>query len=214
MVYSVTINNTKSYLYLLCEHQSSVDRLIAFRLLVYMIRLMETHLKQYPGQSLPLVYPLVQRQWCGLVEFALKYKQVRDFKKFLKILLPWVHRIEQSSTSGFAFSKIVLKYILDGAQNTDIDMFLKTIPEYISTELGDEMTTMAQQLIQRGQQQGLHQGIHQGEVAFMTRLLMHRFKRIPETYLSRIEQADTKTLALWGERILDAKTLEEVFEEA
>lgn len=52
-------NNSTAYLYLLIEQQSSVDYLIAFRLLVYMVRIMERHLKQHPGNQLPLVFPMV-----------------------------------------------------------------------------------------------------------------------------------------------------------
>jgi predicted transposase/invertase (TIGR01784 family) len=48
-----------AYLYILCEHQSEIDKDIAFRLLVYVIRIIELHRKQNPGGSLPLVYPLV-----------------------------------------------------------------------------------------------------------------------------------------------------------
>ncbi|MFT3741117.1 MAG: Rpn family recombination-promoting nuclease/putative transposase [Gammaproteobacteria bacterium] len=60
VVYSVQLNNKKTaYLYLLCEHQSTVDRLMAFRLLGYTIRVMEHHISQNPGSDIPLVYPIV-----------------------------------------------------------------------------------------------------------------------------------------------------------
>ena len=134
VIYSIQVAQTTAYLFLLCEHQSTVDHWIAFRLWVYRTRLMELHLKQHPGQPLPLVYPLViytgqapwnaplnifelfgnqqalaeewffkpfqlldihqlddedirRRQWCGLVEFSLKYKQVRDFLIIFKDII-------------------------------------------------------------------------------------------------------------------------------
>ncbi len=37
-----------AYLYLLCEHQSDVDKTMPFRLMVYMVRILEMHLRQYP----------------------------------------------------------------------------------------------------------------------------------------------------------------------
>ncbi len=43
--------------------------------------------------------------------------------------------------------------------------------------------------------------------------LKRRFNKIPESYMIRIQQADAETLLLWGEKILDANALEEVFEE-
>ncbi len=59
IIYSVQLAQTTAYLFLLCEHQSTVDHWIAFRLWSYRIRLMELHIKQHPDQPLPLVYPLV-----------------------------------------------------------------------------------------------------------------------------------------------------------
>ena len=47
---------------------------------------------------------------------GLKYKQVRDFKQFLKILLPWIQGIEKNGSSGFSLSKTVLKYAVDGVE--------------------------------------------------------------------------------------------------
>ena len=65
-------------------------------------------------------------------------------------------------------------------------------------------------LAQEFRQEGIHQGIHQGEAAVITRQLKRRFHQVPESYLTRIEQADAETLLLWSEKILDAKTLEEI----
>ncbi len=75
---------------------------------------------------------------------------------------------------------------------------------HLSPELRGEVMTLAQQFEQKG--------IQQGEVAVVTRQLKHRFQYIPESYLIRLRQADAETLLLWSEKILDAKTLEEVFE--
>ncbi len=247
VIYSVQVAQTTAYLYLLCEHQSTVDPLIAFRLGSYRMRLMELHLKQNPGQPLPLVYPLViytgqapwnaplnifelfgnqqalaeewffkpfqlldihqlddedirRRQWCGLVEFSLKYKQVRDFKQFLKTLLPWVREIEQQGSPGFSLGKIVLKYTVDGVEGQDFDFFKESIREYLSPALGEEIMTLAQELQQKG------------EATVITRLLKHRFHDVPESYLTQIKQADEETLLSWSDKILDAQSLEEIFE--
>ncbi len=59
IVYSVKAGNSAAYLYTLVEQQSSVDPMMAFRLLVYIIRIIELHLKQNPGSDLPLVIPIV-----------------------------------------------------------------------------------------------------------------------------------------------------------
>ena len=236
--------------------------MIAFRLWGYLIRLLETHLKQHPDQPLPFVYPMVvytgsdpwtapldifplfgdhqplaqewflkpfqllnihetndneirRRQWCGIVEFALKYKKVRDFKKFLDILLPWLLEIERNEP-GCSLIRIVIKYVLDDLEGSDLTAFRQAVEKHLSPTLRGEVMTLAQQLIQVGEKKGITRGITQGislgKTELMIRQLKRRFKRIPKNYLVRLEQADAETLSTWGERIIDAKTLKEVFE--
>jgi predicted transposase/invertase (TIGR01784 family) len=48
-----------AYLYLLCEHQSTVSPLMPFRVWQYVIKIWADYLKQNKGKKLPLVYPLV-----------------------------------------------------------------------------------------------------------------------------------------------------------
>lgn len=77
------------------------------------------------------------------------------------------------------------------------------------------ISTPVQLGIEKGIQQGLHEGIfrgiHEGEAALLLRQIKHRFGHVPEVYLQRIQQADAETLLIWGERVLDASTLEEIF---
>ncbi len=55
-------------------------------------------------------------------------------------------------------------------------------------------------------------GIKEGEINMLTLLLEHRFHLIPPNYLELIQQANADTLLIWGKRILDANSLEEVFQ--
>lgn len=58
IVYSVnTKDNKDAFIYVACEHQSSVDQLMAFRLLRYILLLAERHLDK--GEKIPLIFPLV-----------------------------------------------------------------------------------------------------------------------------------------------------------
>jgi predicted transposase/invertase (TIGR01784 family) len=59
ILFSVNLDNKGGYLYVLVEHQSTVDKLMAFRLLKYQILIMEQHLKENKDKQLPLIYPLV-----------------------------------------------------------------------------------------------------------------------------------------------------------
>ena len=59
-LYSVPIDGELGFVYVLFEHQSSDDALMAFRLLAYMIRIWEAYLREHPGvRRLPCIIPLV-----------------------------------------------------------------------------------------------------------------------------------------------------------
>jgi predicted transposase YdaD len=73
--------------------------------------------------------------------------------------------------------------------------------------------------LQKGKQEGLHEGlerglergVQQGEAALLMRLLTRRFGQLPESVDMLLSQASTAELEAWGERVLDAATLDEVF---
>jgi predicted transposase/invertase (TIGR01784 family) len=203
LLYLVIIGNAKAYLYILCEHQSKVDNDMAFRMLTYIVRAMELHRKQNPGDSLPIVYPVVvytgekpwdapldifelygtnkvlareimfqpyqlidvdrlddqqlqQRQWSGLVEFALKYRNARNVNNFFDILLPWLRNIEHQQ--GEDYCTAVLKYTLDGIQIDDERLFVQKVQQHLSGKLRGEAMTLAQRFEQKGREQGIEQG--------------------------------------------------------
>lgn len=70
--------------------------------------------------------------------------------------------------------------------------------------------------IEQGMKQGIEQGIEQGrqegEIAFLRRLLIKRFGSLPESVETRLAQASIAELEDWGERLLEAITLNEVFD--
>nr|VFJ73171.1 MAG: hypothetical protein BECKFW1821C_GA0114237_10469 [Candidatus Kentron sp. FW] len=58
---------------------------------------------------------------------------------------------------------------------------------------------------------GMEKGMEKGEIAFFTRLLNRKFGTLPPLVAQRIDNAHSGELAMWGERILTAKNLDEVF---
>jgi predicted transposase YdaD len=61
-------------------------------------------------------------------------------------------------------------------------------------------------------QEGRQEGRQEGEVAFLMRLLVKRFGNVSESIESRLTQATIADLELWGDRILEAKTLTDIFD--
>lgn len=62
-----------------------------------------------------------------------------------------------------------------------------------------------------GKLEGKREGRVEGEAALLERQLLRRFGSLSETARRRIASADADTLLLWGERLLDAKTLEDIW---
>ncbi len=264
VLYSVTLNNSAAYLYLLLEQQSSVDPLIAFRLLVYMVRIMERHLKQNPGDTLPLVLPMViyaghdpwtapleifplfgeleelaretllkpyqfmdinrisdevlrEQMLFGLVAFTLKHRQMADFREFLHILMPWILEAEAEGSHSASLVRSVLKYVIDRVPQGDKDLFVQEARHYLSPGLQGDLMTIAQQWEedgrQKGKQEGLQEGVQLGKADLLLRQLRRRFGNISASITQRIMDADVKTLSVWGEKIINAADLEEIFTE-
>ena len=92
-------------------------------------------------------------------------------------------------------------------------------PEESSTMAGviqrareEGMQQGMQQGMQRGMQRGMEQGRVEGERAVLERLLRRRFGRLPPATARRLDRASPADLEAWAENVLDAGTLDEVFE--
>ena len=63
-----------------------------------------------------------------------------------------------------------------------------------------------------GREEGKRQGIEQGERTLLRRQLRRRFGLLPPEADERIGRASTRDLESWAENVLDAGTLDEVFD--
>ncbi|MCP1634380.1 hypothetical protein J2T32_002799, partial [Kerstersia gyiorum] len=70
--------------------------------------------------------------------------------------------------------------------------------------------------IRKGLEQGLHRGLEQGRHEGMAGLLREqlelRFGPLPDAGLTRLHQADGAMLRIWARRLLEAKTLDSVWQ--
>ncbi len=92
VLYQVNMDKNIGFLYLLCEHQSSVDPLMAYRLWSYVIRIWGDWLKQTGSKTLPFVFPLVfyhgreaynaPRSLCELIQAPIDIVEDTLFKSF------------------------------------------------------------------------------------------------------------------------------------
>jgi len=59
ILFNVEINNRQGYIYILFEHKSYYDKILAVQLLAYMADIWELHNKQSKGNKLPLIIPIL-----------------------------------------------------------------------------------------------------------------------------------------------------------
>jgi hypothetical protein len=78
--------------YLLFEHQTVEDRHLALRLLRYMVRIWEKHLRDHPSSSLPAILPVVlaqnDRSWSLQSDFASLLALPDDLEEPLQPFVP------------------------------------------------------------------------------------------------------------------------------
>ncbi|WP_150125204.1 DUF4351 domain-containing protein [Aquaspirillum sp. LM1] len=65
--------------------------------------------------------------------------------------------------------------------------------------------------VQQGIQKGIQQGMQQGEALLLQRQLTRRFGELSAALLAKLSAATPAQLESWGDRVLDATSLDEVF---
>jgi len=75
VVYRTRFSGKDGFLYLLFEHQSTPDPMMAFRLLCYMVNIWKEYIDQNPHENrLPMIVPLVlyhgKRKWNSSIQFS------------------------------------------------------------------------------------------------------------------------------------------------
>ena len=266
LLYSIKLlNYSTAYIYLLCEHQSTVDKDIAFRVLVYLTDIIKHHRKQHPGGALPVVIPMVLytgiEPWTapldifplfgeqeslahslwppsyelidvqrltdeelkthnlsGLMEWVFKHAKARDFEKALSEMFSRLNQISKKDVEQALYlGKNRVLCIASISETLDKKTFNRLADQHFgTTPLRSEIMTLAEQFRQEGMQQGMQQGMQsgmkQGEAAILKMQLERRFGTLDSGYLNRLEQASSEQLLVWGGRILDADSLNKIFE--
>ncbi len=70
-----------------------------------------------------------------------------------------------------------------------------------------------EQGLEKGLEQGLEKGRAQGSASVLLRLLNRRFGPLSADLTRRLAQSTPEQLEIWAERVLDARTIDEVFAE-
>jgi hypothetical protein len=65
--------------------------------------------------------------------------------------------------------------------------------------------------MEKGIEKGIEKGVGQGEALLLQRQLARRFGPLPTAVIARIGAASVPEIETWGDRVLDATSLDEVF---
>ena len=59
LLFKTAFNGSSGYIYILVEHQSKPEKFMPFRMLKYMMAIMDDHLKFEQNNTLPIIYPMI-----------------------------------------------------------------------------------------------------------------------------------------------------------
>jgi len=125
----------------------------------------------------------------------------KDVERVVASLISWLEAPEQTSLRR-AFTVWLKRVFLPGKMPG---------VEFSSINDLEEVRSMLAERVTEWTEDWKRQGRQEGEAALLQRLLELRFGSLDETSQARIRRADAETLLQWGERVLTATSLGEVF---
>jgi hypothetical protein len=81
------------------------------------------------------------------------------------------------------------------------------------TMLSENFDRWEAEFRQAGRQEGRQEGLQEGEATLLLRQLQKRFGELPDSVRARLRSASPDRLEHWGERLLDAASLNDLFDD-
>lgn len=163
---------------------------------------------------------LRQQHWAGVMCFVMKHIYERDFVPHIALLMKMLNEIllNQEVDSPVEHRKILLKYIVKAGNVSQLSDFINQVKIHSTKpSVGEDIMNIEEAMKEvgrkEGRQEGRLEGRQEGFREVLINQLEHKFKIIPPFYLDRIEKADISTLLKLSNRILTAKTIEQIFAE-
>jgi len=120
-------------------------------------------------------------------------------------------RRDEFGPDGLDFIETILVYKLPRLSREEIKTMLAL------NEIELKQTRFYQEVIeegrQEGRQEGMQKGRQEGEKILLQRMLTRRFGKVPDWVQKRLLQASSEQLEQWADRLLDAPTLDSMFNE-
>jgi hypothetical protein len=152
---------------------------------------------------------LMRCKWAGLFMYAMKHIRARDLLVHRDNLLRLMSAID--GENGVEYIEAVVLYTLTAGEISDPEEYIKSLRDGLSKETGERIVTGAEQLIEIGEKRGIEKGALFGERTILKRQLEKRFGSVPSDYLEKLDNASTEVLLELSDKIIEAKTLDDVF---
>jgi len=144
-----------------------------------------------------------------------------DVRGVVKKLIKWLKAPEQTSLRrAFAIwiHRVLLPVRLPGQSLPEVKnlmevdaMLAERVKEWTVEWEEKGIKKGIQKGIQKGRQEGIQKGRQEGLSGMLIRQFRLKFGELDVEVLDRIQSADTEQLMIWSERILKAKTVEDIF---
>jgi len=146
----------------------------------------------------------------GLFELFLKHGRTKKPIEFLRSIGDIVQKIQ---SEDFDILQACSQYLFE-INNSVISrqQILEEIQKHLTPKNRKLIMTIAQAFKEDGRKEGLQEGLQEGQATLVSKLLKFRFPRAVTTkYLKMVNRADSDTLSKWAEKILNAKSIDDVF---
>jgi len=141
----------------------------------------------------------------------LALKHSREGPDLERRMLGWIDLLLDAlrAPQGDVVVTLIKRYILETSPFVSVEFLDGPLAARLCWKGKESVVTTGQQLIQQGREVGRQEG----RVEQLLVLLRHRFGELPVGLQARVAGAGAQELDAWAIRLLDAKTIAEVFEE-
>ena len=154
----------------------------------------------------------------NLVAAVIRFEHSENPTVLLRLIDLLSNWLEDNSELKRTFAIWIRAVLLRQSKNTLVLPQVQDLKELKMT-LAKSFDAWAQQHEQKGLEQGIEKGIEkgiergiaQGEAMLLQRQLARRFGPLPAEVTAQIAGASARELELWGDRVLDASSLDDVF---
>lgn len=143
---------------------------------------------------------------------VLKYSRNQELAQRLPEILALFRQMLGRRDEALGYLEAVLRYLAQASGQLDEHDLREALTRALPDDIGDSvMPTLAETWVEQGRQEGLQKGGLQSLRRTLRRQLTRRFGPLPEAVNQRIDQADIATLEAWLDQVLDALSLQTMF---